>query len=266
MHARHLHIHTCTRIRTRTHDMSSDTSRRLLEEAKQLFESAPVAITPAAAAGASAAGAGFSTRLAIAVPAIAAVVAAGGAKDAVTADLCKAFIAHAAMLEIFPPDRRASSLPETLPATAHLAKLGEFLKGLWSPLRDALAALPVPADKNAAVAAECVLSDLWDGRFLTRLIVAASAAPSLGLPPATVATINKALAAAGVPGPLEPLCKGVAAADAAACKEVMAQCATQAAQLGAFSDEKIPRCVVCDTFGSHSSRVCQRREQGRYFV
>lgn len=235
------HVSTTHRATAATIIVISDTSSRLLEEARQMFEAVPTAAASPAATAASAAG--MPTRLAVAVSAIATVVAAGGANDPLTVDLCKAFIAHAAMLELFPPDRRASTLPDVVPSTAHLTKLGSFLQALWSPLRDALIARESPDGSEASVAAECLLSDLWDGRFLTRLIIAASAAPSLGLPASTMATIDKALAAAGVPGPLEPLCRNVAAPDAAACKEVMDVCATKAVELGTFTDAKIPRYV-----------------------
>jgi hypothetical protein len=179
---------------------------------------------------------GLPPRLAAAAVIVSAMVAAGSTKDAAFADVCKAFVAHAALLEHFSPDQRASSLPEELPTTTHLTKLAEFWEGVWAPLNGHLSAEPL-ADKRA----EALVCDLWDGRFLTRLVVAATATKSLGLPPAVAALTEKVLTAVGITGPLEPLCRGVTPADVASCKSTMDESTTAAVDRGTFVDATIPR-------------------------
>lgn len=179
---------------------------------------------------------GLPPRLTAAAAVVSAMVAAGHTKDAIYADVCKAFVAHAALLEHFPPNQRAAVLPAELPATKHLAKLNTFWGAVWDPINAYLSGEP-SADPNV----EALVSDLWDGRFLTRLIIAATASKSLGLPAQVAEVTEKVLKAVGISGALEPLCRGAAAGDVSSCKAAMEESASAAGSSSTFTDATIPR-------------------------
>ena len=190
-----------------------DLSIKLIADASELCKA------PAAAPAGAALPALTNGRVSVAVETVKTVLA--GSPSDTAKELCKLFVLHAVLLKDFAPSARAAPLPATLPDIPQLAEYAAFMASVWPAMSTVVS--------NAAAAdiqGEAGLCDLWDGRFLIRLTIAARASSDLGLSAATKAEAEAAFTAAGLAG-------GVAKIFAATPKDQVAACAAVVAALEA---------------------------------
>eukprot|EP00041_Stephanoeca_diplocostata_P039464 m.1630693 g.1630693 ORF g.1630693 m.1630693 type:complete len:2102 (-) comp25399_c0_seq4:3442-9747(-) len=177
-------------------------------------------------------------RVKVAVAAVQRMVAGGTVPaGSVTEELCAAFVAHVVLLASFPPSRRAAVVPDAAPITdlACVQQLPAFVEALAVHLLGVVQTMP------SLAADEALVCDLWDGRFLLRLMVAARAtsATSLGLTAEGDATLTQALAACGL-GHCAVVKPATDATAAAACTEFATISAERAKEMSTFPDDSRP--------------------------
>lgn len=183
----------------------------------------------------------------------------GDAKSPVDEDLRRTFVLHSVLLSHIPIADRCGALPATLPNTAAVSGYLPFLETLWEPLVVAVLALGNSESANA-IASFC---DLWDGRFMLRLLLAAQAVGDLGLETTVTAEAEVAFAAAGLKGPISPLISS-SSTEKAACLAAQDEMTAIAVETSTFPEdsESLPRFrsdflarVIPDVIGKYGGTV-----------
>ena len=137
-------------------------------------------------------------RLICGTAAVANLTEVAGVAPEVVSDLSRAFLAHLVFMGELPLSARALALPDPAGSEAeavrtcspHLSALDSFLEALWPHMLAAVTWLTPSTVAIPSMLAEG-LADLWDGRTLQAVLLAAHTGASLGLSEAGNKTLLK---------------------------------------------------------------------------
>jgi len=164
-----------------------------------------------------------------------------GVDAAVWDTVCQVYALHAVMLDYYGPGERAGMLPDTLPDVAAIKALPALFAAVSAEMVTILGNAPTDAT-------DVSVCDLWDGRFLHRLIIAlaASDGQGLGLSDAATAALATVLKECGFSA--GTVAVKFAADEVDACKAAQAASLEAAVAHSTFAQDARPMPRIPSTF------------------